>query len=101
MVGGGYAQDNQIFSGKPESDFHQCGMIAIPGFAVSTDFSEANGVVQPIPNPVYEKPTTWMEDLQELYPDEMEKSPLRVGQPPVARRPTWNRTWPSPSPWTG
>lgn len=73
MVGGGFAQDQLIFTGKPESDFHQCKMIAIPGFAVSTDFSEANGLVQPIPNPVYEKPTSWMVDLKQLYPDEMEK----------------------------
>ncbi|HKY15014.1 MAG TPA: hypothetical protein VJM33_08825, partial [Microthrixaceae bacterium] len=43
MVGGGFAQDNLVFTGKDGSDFHRCGMIAFAGFAVSTDFSEANG----------------------------------------------------------
>ena len=56
MVGGGYAQDNLMFSGKDGSDFHKCKLIDIAGFAVSTEFAEANGVVQPLPNPAYTKP---------------------------------------------
>ena len=42
IVGGGWAQDNLIFCGKDGSDFHKCKLIAVPGFAVSTDFAEAN-----------------------------------------------------------
>ena len=85
MVGGGFAQDNQIFSGKPESDFHLCGMIAIPGFAVSPEFSEGNGQVQPIPNPIYEKPSGWMVDLQASLSRGDGEDAVRVGQPTVDR----------------
>ncbi|HKY16257.1 MAG TPA: ABC transporter substrate-binding protein [Microthrixaceae bacterium] len=80
MVGGGYAQDNQVFTGKDGSDFHKCKMIAFPGFAVSTEFAEANGVVQPIPNLAYVKPKTWFEDLVKLYPDEMAKTTVVYGE---------------------
>ena len=69
MVGGGYAQDAQMFTGKPESDFHQCGMIAIPGFAVSPDLANANGQVQPIPNNAYRRPAAWFADLPKIYPE--------------------------------
>ena len=70
MVGGGYAMDNLEFSGKPGSDFHECGLIDIPGFAVSVEKSLSNGQVQPIPNPTNAKGTQWIVDLKELYPEE-------------------------------
>lgn len=82
MVGGGWVQDNFMFSGKDGSDFHKCKLIAIPGFAVSTDFAEANGQVQPIPNPSYVKPTAWMEMLAKLYPDEMKNLAVVWGNLP-------------------
>ena len=68
MVGGGYAQDNLIFTGKDGSDFHKCNMIAVPGFAVSTEFSEASDQVQAIPNPPHQKGVSHFEGLKELYP---------------------------------
>ena len=74
MVGGGFALDTNVFSGKDTSDFHKCGLIAIPGFAVSTDFAEANGVVQPLPNPAYKKSAVFLNDVAELYPDEVAKT---------------------------
>lgn len=70
MVGGGYAMDNLEFSGKDGSDFHKCGLIDIPGFAVSVEKSLSNGQVQPLPNPTNAKGTQWITDLQELYPEE-------------------------------
>lgn len=73
MVGGGYAQDQLIFSGKDGADFHKCKMIAFPGFAVSTEFAEANGVIQVVPNRAYKKANTLIRDLVELYPEEMQK----------------------------
>ena len=82
MVGGGYAQDNFLFSGKDGSDFHKCKMIAIPGFAVSTDFAEANGQVQPIPNPAYRKAGAWLADLAKLYPDKVKNFALVYGALP-------------------
>jgi ABC-type branched-subunit amino acid transport system substrate-binding protein len=74
MVGGGWAQDNLAFTGKEGSDFHKCKMIAFPGFAVSTDFADANGVIQPLPNHGYVKSKTWLEDIKKLYPDEVKKT---------------------------
>jgi len=74
LVGGGLVFDDQVFSGKDGSDFHKCKLIAIPGFAVSTDFSAANGVVQPLPNPAYTKSAVWLHDIAELHPDKVGKS---------------------------
>jgi ABC-type branched-subunit amino acid transport system substrate-binding protein len=70
MVGGGMAQDNLQFSGKDGSDFHQCGMIDIPAYAVSTEKSGSNGQVQPIPNPATSVNNSWLRDFQQLYPEE-------------------------------
>ncbi|HKY16343.1 MAG TPA: ABC transporter substrate-binding protein [Microthrixaceae bacterium] len=80
MVGGGFAQDNLVFTGKDGSDFHKCKMIAFAGFAVSTDFSEANGVVQPIPNPAHKKATSPLESIKALYPTEVEKTTFVYGE---------------------
>jgi ABC-type branched-subunit amino acid transport system substrate-binding protein len=80
LVGGGWAQDNLVFTGKDGSDFHKCKMIAFPGFAVSTDFSDANGVIQPSPSDAYRKPITPAEDLQKLYPEEVKKTTAVYGE---------------------
>lgn len=69
IVGGGWVQDNLIFTNKDASDFHRCNLIAIPGFAVSTDFAEATDQVQPIPNPSRDKPTANFDALASLYPE--------------------------------
>jgi ABC-type branched-subunit amino acid transport system substrate-binding protein len=74
MVGGGYALDNLEFSGKDGSDFHRCGLIDVPGFAVSVEKSLSNGHVQPIPNPANAKGTQWIADFKELYPEESSKN---------------------------
>lgn len=73
MVGGGYAQDQLIFSGKDGADFHKCRMISFPGFAVSVDFAEANGVIQVLPNRAYLQPDVFIRDLVALYPEEMKQ----------------------------
>ena len=82
MVGGGYAQDNMIFTGKDGSDFHKCKMIAVPGFAVSTDFAEGNGQVQAIPNPARKKSAVWLADLMKLYPEKMKNLTVVFGNLP-------------------
>jgi len=82
MVGGGFASDTLMFSGKDGSDFHKCGLVAIPGFAVSTDFADANGQQQPLPNPGYSKPNTWFRDLVKLYPDNMSNLAVVYGELP-------------------
>jgi hypothetical protein len=80
MVGGGNAQDTLMFSGKDGSDFHKCKLIDFAGFAVSTELTEANGVVQALPNPAYSKPDQFHRDLVELYPEEMKKTTIVWGQ---------------------
>jgi len=74
MVGGGFAMDNLEFSGKEGSDFHQCGLIDIPGFTVSVEKSLSNGQVQPVPNPANAKASQWIMDFKELYPEESKKT---------------------------
>ena len=70
MVGGGMAQDNLQFSGKDGSDFHRCGLVDVPAYAVSTEKAESNGQVQPIPNPSSNTGNAWFRAYQELYPEE-------------------------------
>jgi ABC-type branched-subunit amino acid transport system substrate-binding protein len=72
MVGGGYVQDNLEFSGKPDSDFHKCGLADIPGFAVSPEKAESNGQVQPLPNPSAETGSAWLQIYKSLEPDNAE-----------------------------
>jgi ABC-type branched-subunit amino acid transport system substrate-binding protein len=74
MVGGGWAQDNLAFTNQSGSDFYKCKMIAFPGFAVSTQFSQASGVVQALPNPASTRPNVWLNNLVKLYPDDMKKA---------------------------
>lgn len=82
MVGGGYAQDDFIFTGKEGADFHKCKMIAVPGFAVSTAFSEASDQVQVLPNPAYVKPTGNLAALAKLYPDNVKNYGVVYGTLP-------------------
>ena len=72
MVGGGQVQDNLQFTGKPDSDFHQCGLAEVPGFTVSPEKSESNGQIQPIPHPGDEIYSGWIRDAKEIYPDKLE-----------------------------
>ena len=74
MVGGGYAMDDLEFSGKEGSDFHECGLIDVPAYAVSVAKALSNGQVQPLPNPSNAKGTQWITDFKELYPEESKKS---------------------------
>ncbi len=82
MVGGGLVQDALEFSGKAGSDFHQCGMIDIPGFAVSVEKADSNGQVQPVPNPGGTAANTWYQDFTKLYPDAASKWAVAWGQLP-------------------
>jgi len=83
MVGGGQVQDNLQFTGKPESDFHECGLAEIPGFTVSPEKSESNGQVQPIPHPGAEISSAWMKDFKKLYPDESQSMTEVWGELPA------------------
>ncbi len=69
LVGGGLAQDQLQFSGKDSSDINKCGLIDIPGFAVSAEKADSEGQVQPIPNPGNSVNNTWFRDFEVVEPD--------------------------------
>ncbi len=69
MVGGGFVQDNLEFSGKPNSDFHRCGLADIPAITVSPEKSESNGQVQPLPHPATKISNSWLQGYIALEPD--------------------------------
>jgi ABC-type branched-subunit amino acid transport system substrate-binding protein len=79
LLGGSFVEDNQMFSGKDGSDFHKCKLIAFPGFALSTDFADANGVIQPVPNHGYVKGITGFEALKKLAPQDIKKTTVVYG----------------------
>lgn len=70
MVGGGHVQDNLQFSGNDGTDFHRCGLIDVPAFAVSPDKAASNGMVQPMPNSPVVNSYAWIRDYAEVFPDE-------------------------------
>ncbi len=82
MVGGAFTQDQLEFSGKPGSDFHQCNMIDIPGFAVSPEKGLSNGQVQAVPNPPTKKSTQWLIDFKKVAPEDSKKNIVVVGELP-------------------
>ena len=79
LVGGGWAQDDKMFSGKDGSDFTKCKMIAVPSFAVSPAVTEGDRIVQPVPNPAYQRSSAWLEDIAKLYPDKTKKLVVAYG----------------------
>lgn len=82
MVGGGMAQDQMQFSGNAGSDFHKCGLIDIPAFAVSIEKSGSNGKVEPVPNPADSIATGFVRDFVSLYPEQSKKMVVAYGELP-------------------
>jgi len=117
MVGGAFTQDDLEFSGKPGSDFHQCNMIDIPGFAVSPVKGLSNGLVQAVPNPPTKKSTAWLIDsatpvdpafthFVDVHPVDMPvRPPLHNRRPSPARKrsrpPAKNRSTAASTPEIG
>lgn len=68
MVGGGFAFDDQIFP-----RFHECGMIDIAGFVVTTAKGQSDNMVAPMPNPSNVKDGGWFRWGVATAPDDMQK----------------------------
>lgn len=83
MVGGGFVQDNLEFSGRPDSDFHLCGLADVPGFSATPEKGDSNGQIQPIPHPSSSAPGLWFRNFAELHPDEAESMAVIWGDLPV------------------
>lgn len=82
MVGGGFAQDNLEFSGKPQSDFHQCGLADIPAFTVSQEKAGSNGFVQAVPRPADEISSARMRIYKSLEPENAQSMAVVSGDLP-------------------
>lgn len=82
FVGGAFTQDDLSFTDKEGSDFHKCGLIDVPAFAVSVQKSLSNGQVQPIPNPPNKKSEQWIMDFKKLYPEQSAKNVVVYGELP-------------------
>jgi hypothetical protein len=68
MVGGGWAFDDQSFP-----LFHDCDMIDIAGYTVSTTKAMSNGMAQPIPNPTDKRNVGWFEWAKDTNPEAMSR----------------------------
>lgn len=67
MVGGGFAFDDQEFP-----RFHECAMIDIAGFVVSTAKSQSDNMISPMPNPSDEKDGGWFRWAVNTAPEDMQ-----------------------------
>ncbi len=67
MVGGGFAFDDQIFP-----RFHECGMIDIAGFVVTTPKGQSDNMVAAMPNPSNLKEGGWLRWASAAYPEDMQ-----------------------------
>lgn len=66
MVGGGFAFDDQEFP-----RFHECGMIDIAGFVVTTAKSQSDNMISPMPNPSNVKDGGWFRWAVNTAPEDM------------------------------
>lgn len=67
MVGGGFAFDDQIFP-----RFHECGMIDVAGFVVTTPKGQSDNMVSPMPNPSNVKDGGWFRWGTVTHPEDMQ-----------------------------
>ncbi|MCU1378028.1 MAG: hypothetical protein JWN29_1011 [Acidimicrobiales bacterium] len=64
-----------------------CKLATIPTYAVSTVFAHAPGMVQPLPNPGDEVPTSAAYQLAKLFPDAVKKAAFVFAEFPATREP--------------
>lgn len=74
MVGGGLVFDDQMFP-----LFHECGMISFAGYTVTPTAAEANGKVQPIPNPANVKPASWLLWAADAHAEDITRTAILYG----------------------
>lgn len=67
MVGGGFAFDDQVFP-----RFHECRMIDVPGFVVTTPKSQSDNMVAAMPNPSNRKDGGWFRWATTVAPEDMQ-----------------------------
>lgn len=67
MVGGGFAFDDQIFP-----RFHECGMIDVAGFVVTTPKGQSDNMIAAMPNPSNLKEAGWLRWASVAFPEEMQ-----------------------------
>jgi ABC-type branched-subunit amino acid transport system substrate-binding protein len=82
LVGQGW-----VFDSGQETIRQGCGLPAVPGYAVSPQFSNAPDQVQAVPNPVDYMPTQFASAFQKLFPEEIKKTGLVYADYPATKDP--------------
>ena len=74
LVGQAWALD-----GAQEETRLGCDLPTVPTYSVSADFANAPLMYQSVPNPIDRTPATWAAQLEELYPDLVDKAAVMFG----------------------
>ncbi|MDT5283882.1 MAG: hypothetical protein QOJ20_5077, partial [Mycobacterium sp.] len=71
LVGTGWALD-----GASEATRLQCGLPAVPGFAVSPEYANGPMMYQAVPNPADQTPASNVYEAAQLWPDKIKKADI-------------------------
>lgn len=71
MVGGGYVFDDQMFP-----RFHECKMVNFAGYSVTAAAAMNNAKVEPMPNPLNDKPASWLQWAKKTHPDAITRTAI-------------------------
>ncbi len=71
MVGGGWVFDDQMFP-----RFHECKMINFAGYSVTAPAAMNNAKVEPMPNPLNDKPASWFQWAKKNHPDAIKRTAI-------------------------
>lgn len=80
LVGQGWVLD----SGQ-ETTRIECELPSVPGYTVATSVAHGPGIIQPLPNPGDQVPTSAAHQLAELFPDAVEKAAFVFAEFPATR----------------
>jgi hypothetical protein len=76
LVGGGLTQDVLVFSGKPDTDFEECGLIAYPAIVFSERLALHDNVVQANPNTPNRRASAFFEAVEAMQPGALETTSI-------------------------
>ncbi len=71
LVGGGWVFDDQMFP-----RINECGLINFAGYTVTPAAAMSNAMVQPMPNPLNDKPASHWLWVKENYPDAITRTAI-------------------------
>ncbi len=71
MVGGGWVFDDQMFP-----RFHECKMVNVAGYSVTAAAAMNNAKVEPMPNPLNDKPASWLQWAKKNHPQAITRTAI-------------------------